>query len=182
MRELPEMVKFRFGLFGLTVTSALALGAFSAKAADIYVPSAPGGYKDTPVCCAPTWAGFYAGVNGGYAWNSNRPDIALSDPAGPGFPAVTVTTQGLRPEGGFGGGQIGYNWQGAYFGPSFVFGIEADIQGANVRDGFTRTKFDAAPPFGGSDTLSAHTSEPPRVCRRPFGLSHAAMAVGSIMA
>ena len=38
------------------------------------------------------------------------------------------------PQGGFGGGQIGYNWQtGSVFGP-IVFGVEADIQGGGLSD------------------------------------------------
>lgn len=40
---------------------------------------------------------------------------------------------GLSPEGGFGGGQIGYNWQGIWH-PHLVLGIEADIQGAGIED------------------------------------------------
>ena len=58
---------------------------------------------------------------------------------------AVVTRAGTRRrallrDGGFGGGQIGYNWQsggpGGYKdGPAagnFVFGIEADIQGADI--------------------------------------------------
>jgi outer membrane immunogenic protein len=45
----------------------------------------------------------------------------------------------VAPQGGFGGGQIGYNWQtGSMFGP-IVFGVEADIQGAGLSD--DRTSF-----------------------------------------
>src|SRR5262249_15511246 len=48
------------------------------------------------------------------------------------FPNFT----GLRPEGGFGGGQIGYNVQRG----NLVFGIEADIQGSGIGDkGFVAT-------------------------------------------
>src|SRR5262249_36644937 len=35
--------------------------------------------------------------------------------------------------GGFGGGQIGYNWQGGWH-PNLVLGVEADIQGAGIED------------------------------------------------
>ena len=57
------------------------------------------------------WRGFYAGLNGGYAWNS----------ANGTFNSATDLS-GLTLNGGIIGGQIGYNWQ-AY---QFLFGIEAD--------------------------------------------------------
>jgi outer membrane immunogenic protein len=69
-------------------------------------------------CC--TWAGFYGGVNVGYGWSPNSDQLALS------FDSPT----GLSPEGGFGGGQIGYNWQVG----NLVFGAEADLQGADISD------------------------------------------------
>ena len=36
--------------------------------------------------------------------------------------------------GGFGGGQIGYNWQGLFGYSPWVIGIEADFQGAGISD------------------------------------------------
>ncbi len=99
----------------LTAASVIALTA-AANAADMYVPgAATGGYKDAPVA---TWTGFYVGVNGGYAWSDTSNQLAYSpDLFG-----------GLAPEGGFGGGQIGYNVQR----DRIVFGIEADIQGGSI--------------------------------------------------
>ncbi len=100
------------------LTSALTLMVMSANAADIYRPG-PGGYKDGPAYVGVDWSGFYVGVNGGYGWTANT-DSAVGD---------------LNPAGGFAGGQIGYNWQGGLgFGRSWVFGIEADIQGADISD------------------------------------------------
>jgi outer membrane immunogenic protein len=100
------------GLLGLTLTSALAL---TANASDLY----RGGLKDGPApVYAPvqTWTGFYLGVNGGYGWTSDD-DYVYS------------------PSGGFGGGQIGYNWQGAFgLGNPWVLGIEADFQGSGISD------------------------------------------------
>ncbi len=53
------------------------------------------------------WEGAYVGINGGYGWsNSNFTD----------------------PSGGFGGAQLGYNWQR----DRIVFGIEGDFQGADI--------------------------------------------------
>jgi outer membrane immunogenic protein len=67
------------------------------------------------------WDGAYIGVNGGYGWSN----------AGP-----------TEPDGGFGGGQIGYNWQR----DRIVFGLEGDIQGGDISG--------AAYTFGGD---TAHT-------------------------
>src|SRR5712672_186759 len=115
-------MKLRNGIFGLTLTSALALAAFSANAADMYRGEPTGGYKDGPVYVANTWTGFYAGVNGGYGWNANS------------FATVPGFLGDLNPSGGFGGGQIGYNWQGVLGHPALVLGIEADLQGADISD------------------------------------------------
>jgi len=105
------MKKWHAGLLGLSLTSILVLPA---NATDIY----RGGLKDGPpppvYVAAPTWTGFYIGVNGGYGETAN---------SGP-----------LAPSGGFGGGQIGYNWQGLFGYSPWVIGIEADIQGAGISD------------------------------------------------
>jgi outer membrane immunogenic protein len=53
------------------------------------------------------WDGAYIGVNGGYGWSN----------AGP-----------TEPDGGFGGGQIGYNWKR----DRIVLGLEGDIQGGDI--------------------------------------------------
>ncbi len=68
------------------------------------------------------WAGFYIGVNVGSVLGRDASSLT----AGPGF-----TEQfHLVPDGYAGGGQIGYNWQAA----AWVFGLEADVQGAFARD------------------------------------------------
>jgi outer membrane immunogenic protein len=110
-------------LLGLTLTGAVALT--SANAADMYVPgpAGPSSYKD---CCGPIWTGWYIGVNGGYGWSEHSDQ--LLDPA-----LINLGYHGLSPSGGFGGGQIGYNWQGIWD-PNLVLGVEADIQGADIKD------------------------------------------------
>jgi outer membrane immunogenic protein len=108
------MKNYHVQLLAFTLTSVAALA--SANAADL-----GGGYKDAPYVAR--WAGFYAGVNGGAGWSADN-DLF----------AVSPVFNGLNPSGGFGGGQIGYNWQGAWFGPSIVLGIEADIQGSGIED------------------------------------------------
>src|SRR5258706_16461043 len=115
------MKKCGLGFLGLTLTSVVAL--VSANAADMYrAPQGVGGYKDEPAFVGVNWSGFYAGVNGGYGWNANS------------FATVPGLLGDLNPSGGFGGGQIGYNWQGVFGHPALVLGIEADFQGADISD------------------------------------------------
>jgi outer membrane immunogenic protein len=113
-------MKLRVGLFGLALTS---LGAIApANSADIYRGGpAVGGYKDVPYMGV-DWSGFYVGANGGGGWSGNN---QLQDP--------TIFFGGVRPEGGFGGGQIGYNWSGIWF-PRLVLGFETDIEGSGISD------------------------------------------------
>jgi outer membrane immunogenic protein len=88
-----------------------------------------------------TWSGFYAGINLGYGWNEDDRDINFRNNLG-----VRFGTDGVRPEGGFGGGQIGYNWQS---GP-WVLGVETDIQGADINTGANNRFFDL------TDRLNIH--------------------------
>jgi outer membrane immunogenic protein len=84
--------------------------ATAASAADI--PARP--YAKAPpaaVVAAYNWSGFYVGAMGGGGWESG---------AG---------------SGAFGGGTVGYNWQ--FPGSQFVFGVEVDAAGANIKDRFT---------------------------------------------
>jgi outer membrane immunogenic protein len=114
--------------FAAVTVAALVGFAGAANAADMY---SRGGMKDAPVApVATTWAGFYAGVNGGYAWGDNNP-ILYRDTGGQGS-----TIPSLEPSGGFGGGQFGYNWQG-FSHPNLVLGFEVDIQGADLSDDFS---------------------------------------------
>jgi outer membrane immunogenic protein len=125
---LDREIAMKTTLLGLTVASAVALT--SANAADMYVagPAGPGGYKDAPYVAS--WAGFYVGVNGGYGWSAN----GVSN----GF--VDDSPNGADPAGGFGGGQIGYNWQGVWH-PRLVLGVEADVQGAGIQDSIHDVNF-----------------------------------------
>lgn len=123
-------------------TVAIAFGALSlvaampaASAADLgtYRPTTtPEAFYDPPA--QKTWRGFYAGINGGYAWGSTDPVIVSGGSASGAMAAID-------PEGWLGGGQIGYN---AEFG-RFVLGVEADLQGGNVEG--TTAGIIGAPPF-----------------------------------
>lgn len=91
----------------LLLAAVAAIGAITtASAADM--AAAP--YAKAPALAPlPTWAGFYIGAMGGYAHENTSANGALS--------------------GGFAGGTIGYNWQGA---SPIVFGLEADAAWADV--------------------------------------------------
>ena len=103
------MSKFHTAWASLTFAGALTIAAAGANATDL---------KDGPAYVAVNnWSGLYAGANLGHGW----------------------TSDGLvSPSGVFGGGQVGYNWQGALpslgLGSHLVLGIEADIQGADISD------------------------------------------------
>src|SRR6202171_899301 len=72
-----------------------------------------------------SWAGPYLGGNLGYAWGS-------------------VDNNRTKPSGFVGGVQAGYNWQPS---PSFVFGVEGDIQATGADETFAPWKF-SNPWFG----------------------------------
>lgn len=95
-------------------------------------PGGAGGYKGAPVLFT-SWTGFYAGINGGGAWGTSN-DLIFVD----GDPAIKGDAGRFRNGGGFGGGQVGYNWQGVWH-PLLVLGVEADIQGAGISDHFVRS-------------------------------------------
>ena len=115
---------YRSLLLGVASSVALVSSAF---AADIYTPAAP---VYAPMVLPPSWGGFYIGINGGYGGNTGLPfreDVLFPNP-NPALGQVNPYSVILGSDniaGGFGGGQLGYNFQ---FG-SFVLGVEADAQG-----------------------------------------------------
>ena len=104
----------------LIATTALVTLAGAAAAADLPARGvAPAPYVAAPIF---SWTGFYIGVNGGYGGDANT--YPITTPLAP-----IAATAKITSSGGFGGGQIGYNYQ---FG-SFVAGLEADIQGSDIK-------------------------------------------------
>jgi outer membrane immunogenic protein len=114
-----------------TALGALAL-AFPAYAADL--PSrkaAPAAYVST----APTWTGFYAGLNAGYTWMNTPASVlavgngaSLSGGEIPQWTPYPIGGAGVAVlnNGGFiGGGQVGYNIQIN----RFLIGAEGEFEG-----------------------------------------------------
>jgi outer membrane immunogenic protein len=99
------------------VVMSLALAApLSANAADLPRPEPV--YKAAPAPVpALNWTGFYGGLHAGYAWS----DVTVTDLNG----GVDPGPFGYSPNGGIGGGQVGYNWQSP--GGLWVLGVEADV-------------------------------------------------------
>jgi outer membrane immunogenic protein len=90
---------------GLSLLAVVA--AAPAVAADL-PPRMP---PISPAYVAPSfynWTGFYIGAHGGYAWGTGNLDL----------------------DGGFVGGQIGFNWQPV--GTPWVFGLELDSAWADI--------------------------------------------------
>src|SRR5215475_14377848 len=86
-----------------------------------------------PVVPLPGWTGFYAGGNFGLGWGDQTINFS-GDPGviGPLIATgVVPSSLGEKPSGRIGGVQAGYNWQTG----SFVLGIEADIDAANISGG-----------------------------------------------
>ena len=110
------------------------VAAVGANAADLPAPV----YKAPAFAPAYNWTGPYGGLNLGYGWGSAY-DAQLG-PSGdaasrmfwnPAFIAGAAPSRfNLAPNGVIGGAQLGYNRQ---FG-AWVWGIEADFQGANISD------------------------------------------------
>ncbi len=105
----------------LLASAALIGTAVTAQAADMAVKAPV--YK-APVMAVYNWTGFYMGVNAGVGIGRDR--ITHS---------YTGDSIYRSPQGGFGGVQIGWNWQAdSLLGP-IVYGLEADIQGASLSGG-----------------------------------------------
>jgi outer membrane immunogenic protein len=149
--------------------STVALIGFSAgaMAADLPRRAAPPAFVAAPVF---TWTGFYVGVNVGYGWRNNNDDNVIFLPAG--SVAGSAATAGSLTlfdnsdeDGGIlGGAQIGYNVQ---FG-SFVLGLEADIQAADL-SGDSRRSAGGTYAFVGTPGL-AFAPPPATVVRNGNGI------------
>ena len=99
-----------------------------------YVPRAGGRQLQGRTAPVEPWTGPYVGINGGYAWGGNSNATGYSPVIGSysivGGGAVDAA---FGSNGWFGGAQAGYNWQRG----NLVLGIEADIQGGDIKGSAT---------------------------------------------
>jgi len=111
------------------VGQAFAADLPSSAPPPVYVPPAP----------VFTWTGFYIGGQVGYAWGTQRANLAL--PGG-------ILFNSYSAEGVIGGAHVGYNYQVN----QWVFGIEGSVDGTSISKTFI-PGFDLFPgtvfsPFG----------------------------------
>jgi opacity protein-like surface antigen len=133
---LGKLIRTGVAAFG----ALAAVSVTQANAADIYTG---GGYKDVPAppCCS--FAGFYIGANMGIAWSEiERAPGTFSVPdKWDGIQTVNIGREKLNSTNGFGGGQIGYNFQSAC---CWLYGIEVDLGALALNRNFHRfTPMDA---------------------------------------
>ena len=105
----------------IATASALALSVGIAQAADLGAPRMP--IAAAVVAPVFNWTGFYLGTHLGYGWG--RTGGSLFTPTG-----TFQTNEPASPNGVFGGGQLGYNWQFN----NIVLGLETDLSAAGFRD------------------------------------------------
>lgn len=104
----------------LTMTAAgafaLAMAAQIVLAADI--PTKAPAYKASVAAPMFNWSGFYVGGQAGYGWGkSEHFDLAFS------YGDFSINGAAI-------GGTMGFNW---HVSPSWILGIEADINWSNIR-------------------------------------------------
>ncbi|MBZ9821920.1 outer membrane protein [Mesorhizobium sp. CA4] len=95
----------------ILLATALVLATGTAYAADAL--------QEAPVAASYDWTGAYIGVNAGGGFGTFS-----IDPAGGGPGGFDLSASGF-----LGGIQAGYNWQVG----QFVYGVEADFQGSDVK-------------------------------------------------
>jgi outer membrane immunogenic protein len=124
------MIRSTWALLLTAAPLALVVAAPAAFGADLAVKKAMP--VKAPVAAEPfSWTGWYIGVNAGYGLGQGYGTYTA--------PAARRTEAfNDMPAGGFGGGQLGYNYQ--FRAPiigSMVIGAETDIQGAGISDNRT---------------------------------------------
>jgi outer membrane immunogenic protein len=116
----------------LASVSAIVLTSSAVMAADMPVKARP-----LPPPPAPTWTGFYLGLNAGYAWGNADPTLIGPTTVPPIIFPTSQDPPSLKPRGFIGGGQAGYNWQTG----QWVFGGEVDFSGLDAKADATVSPF-----------------------------------------
>ena len=96
--------------------------------------------KASPVA-APSWAGFYIGINGGGVWGQTQTQLSITNNAPAFFATGNISTvqaagsNDVKNSGGLAGGQIGYLGQAG----SIVAGFEASFDWMNAKGSFSNS-------------------------------------------
>lgn len=140
---------------GLIAATALIISG-SAFAADMPV-KAPAAV----VAPAPSWTGWYIGINGGGVWGNTDPNVTDIGPdsffARANVPAVLANgSQSFRNSGGLAGAQIGYLYQ---TGPA-ILGLEVGVDWMGLRGSASNgpTLYPVTPPATFSWNLEGRSS------------------------
>jgi len=138
-----------------TALAALGLSigfAGAGQAADIARP-APVYTKAPPPAVVSSWTGFYGGLDAGYGAvdpTATQSDTLLSNTPGSPANALNPLSVSLNKSGFLAGGHIGYNYQ---FAPTWVAGIEADFDWANIKASGSTGPLSFNPAAGATGTL-----------------------------
>ena len=129
-------------LFVIFACTGVGLTAFAGPEALPPLDSKDKEVMAAPAPPAPTWSGFYIGINAGYTFSdsdnfaTDAENIQFCGAGCGGGLAVAnaaaagaTTALSITDDGFIGGGQIGYNYQFAH---SWVAGLEADFQGTTA--------------------------------------------------
>jgi outer membrane immunogenic protein len=143
--------------------------AYATLAAALMLSASPAASQET------NWTGLYFGAHAGYGgadWDGYVGTTAGA-PAGTIIPGSNDPSQTLSDEGGFGGAQVGFNWQ---LQNRIVLGIEADISWSDIEGSDT---FDA----GGPSPASSLWRKPHDLSLDQFGTVRARVgyAAGNLM-
>lgn len=131
----------------LAASAAILLASTGAYAADAVY------YQDTTSSAAPaaySWSGFYVGVNAGIGGGTAKHPFSVVDTAGT---ALLDGSLNINGSGFVGGAQVGYNVDSG----SVVWGVEGDIQYANINNRISASFADPSNPANTLD-LSAGTN------------------------
>jgi outer membrane immunogenic protein len=120
------------------IPCVVALFAFGMTAASAEEMTAPSSAFITTKVAYLAWSGFYAGINGGFAFGNSSIAYTPNDPAaqagtcgGGGAPkGQCIPSPDFTRDGALVGGQIGFNWQ---FNSHWLVGAEADYQWSDFK-------------------------------------------------
>jgi outer membrane immunogenic protein len=144
-----------------TAIAAIALIGTPAFAADMAVKAPPPGPAP-----APTWTGFYGGIQFGGGWSDETVSSSPNDPLAatllsgsfgivlPGEQPVATSLR-LNQSGAVGGFEAGYNWQ---LGSNWLVGLETDFSAAGLNGQASGTSILETVPLVLTQSINAQTT------------------------